>query len=47
MIVFALAVPALMMVFLVAMDAFEERLFRRPTPMDDLIPSARAEDGSA
>lgn len=40
MIVLALLVPALMMGLLVAMDAFEEHLFPRPTAADDVSPPA-------
>jgi hypothetical protein len=39
-ILLALLVPALMMAFLFAMDAFEEHLFPRLTAADDVIPPA-------
>jgi hypothetical protein len=44
-ILLALLVPALMMALLVAMDAFEEHVFPRPTEADDVSPAA--EDNSA
>jgi hypothetical protein len=39
-ILLALLVPALMLVFLCAMDAFEDHLFPRPTTADDTRPPA-------
>ncbi|MED7823111.1 hypothetical protein [Streptomyces chiangmaiensis] len=38
MILFALLAPALMMAFLFGMAAFEELLFMRPRPTDDVSP---------